>query len=85
MSGDPNQFQIITFKLLENQRDQLKSINTFQPSNDYTCIYYKTGSVLQEENVYIKKCVAFPFEQTQILFTQGCFLLSLVEILPVFL
>ena len=51
MSGDPKQFQIIISKLLENQRSQLKLMNTFEPSNDY--IYYKTGSVLQEENVYM--------------------------------
>ena len=49
MSGDPNQFQIIISKLLENQRSQLKLMNTFEPSNDY--IYYQTGTIVQEENI----------------------------------
>ena len=59
-------------------------------------IYYKIGPVVHQEKIFlfgectlaifliISRCkkvhVVFPFEQTQILFTQGCFLPSLVEI-----
>ena len=78
-------------------RNQFKSMNTFKRSYDY--IYRKTGPVVQKEKIlnFLKvllqfcyhipmlKGVVFPFEQTQILFTQGCFLLSLVEIGPVVL
>ena len=80
-------------------RNQLKSMNTFERIYDY--IYYKTGPVVQEEEIFkFHECtfaifllspnvkrwgVAFPFEQTQILFTQGSFMLNLVEIGPVVL
>ena len=62
-------------------------MNTFKQSTGNDYIYYKIGPVVHEEkilkfqHVFLQFCYhlpllkggAFPFEQTYILFTHGCF------------